>query len=371
MVALPNKNIADTVVAKIMMACADRTNNERRRDYVGMSSLGHPCKRKLWIDYHSPIKPEFNGKTSRIFATGHSREAVIISDLRQAGYKIEGQQLEFSCHDGRCLGHADGIIHGITKRPHLLEIKTSNTASFKSFQKHGIAFNPTYESQMQLYMHFGCLERGLLVVECKENSDLYAERIYYDEKKAVDLIQRAHDIIFDKVAPPKAEDNKRCWLCPWRNNMCDEPPVNRFDLKSCELCHHYITKDVLPQAVDILIKEIKNSVLVGEYGLTFKQDLVALVRSIEDLHPEFVINDQLLNIKGQEDLLKLLDAVLRKYASWVDLPTGNDDAIEIQGLTYSSLRHMMYRLKPAENVYCKLHDNKLIKKPCGCKERKC
>jgi hypothetical protein len=124
------------------------TNKKRRfgrtdhRLYLGMSQIGDPCERKLWCDFRSFTPKPFDGRMGLLFDDGNIYEAKIIKYLRLAGFHLEhtghDDQLEFRQLDGLFCGHADGVIHGVTQRPHILECKSANKNKFASFRRTGV-----------------------------------------------------------------------------------------------------------------------------------------------------------------------------------------------------------------------------------------
>jgi hypothetical protein len=100
-----------------------------------MSAIGDNCARKLWLSFRGYTPLPLDGRVLMLFRFGDRVEEEIIYHLRLAGYSVEGQQESFADHDGWFKGHADGIIHGVTRQQHILEIKSCNANKFKAFQQ--------------------------------------------------------------------------------------------------------------------------------------------------------------------------------------------------------------------------------------------
>lgn len=217
-----NKRIVNDLINNVYETVAKNAAEQPVRDYLGMSEIGHSCPRKLWLSLnHKPESLPLEGRVARLFQFGRDREMIIISNLQAAGYKVDSQQLAFSDFEGRFQGHCDGIIHKVTKNPHILEIKTANEASFKAFVGKGVKdWKPTYWAQMQCYMGYSGLTRALIIVENKNTQELAGERIYFDESAYLYYRERARRIIKAKEAPPlkfKASDFE-CRFCDFRIN---------------------------------------------------------------------------------------------------------------------------------------------------------
>ena len=206
------------LVERVYQACADKANAEPPRTYLGMSSIGDPCERKLWLAYQGVPKKPISGQRARIFANGHAVEARVVADLRAAGFEIDGQQLEFVDFDGRFRGHCDGVIHGVTAKPHVLEIKSANDEHFNKFVRHGIENSPAYAAQVQCYMGYAGLKRALFVVENKNNQKLHMERVHFEPARFENLRLKAWRIL-EAISEP---EGKRTPLC---GKWCDYETV--------------------------------------------------------------------------------------------------------------------------------------------------
>ena len=189
-------------------ACRERGE---QRNYLGMSSIGDPCKRKLWLSFMGYDPLPIEGRAAMIFDLGSRVEDAVIHWLEAAGYTIEGQQQDFTAHNGFFRGHCDGIIHGVTQKPHILEIKSANAKKFKAFKEQGIAsVSPVYYAQVQCYMGYSGLERAVWVVMCKDNCELYTERVHFNQAHFDALHQRALEILTAREMPEKTEG-----MCQW------------------------------------------------------------------------------------------------------------------------------------------------------------
>jgi hypothetical protein len=222
-------------------ACRDR-KGDAKRNYLGMSILGDPCDRKLWLSFRGfPVNP-FDGRVLMIFEFGNLIEAQVIKCLRLAGYEIDDQQQAFTGHNGFLGGHCDGRIKGVTQREHILEVKSANVKKFKAFQQYGVEdANYVYYAQCQMYMGYSGLERALLVVQCKDNCDIYTERIRFMREDFETLNNRAKDIITANTAPPVVfdADSLQCTYCNCRN-WCFNLDGAVNDTMRCGTCRYLV-----------------------------------------------------------------------------------------------------------------------------------
>lgn len=192
---------------------------KKPRRYLGMSNLGDPCSRRLWLQYHTDFVPSLSGRVLRLFDTGHLIERRVIRDLKKAGFKVTGRQLKFKDFGGKMRGHCDGIVEGIpeSSRPHILEIKSANTKNFKEFLSKGVSANEKYLAQVNLYMSYAGLDRALVIIENKDDSARYQERVRLDCSLVERLRSKVQAIIEAKTPPRGISDRPdwfECRICP-------------------------------------------------------------------------------------------------------------------------------------------------------------
>lgn len=210
--------VAKIVDDAIVATCKD----EKPRTYLGGSQLGEQCDRRLWYKMYRP-KPVEDPRVWRIFRNGDAVEDMVVEWLRMAGLTIwekdeNGEQFGFV--DEMIAGHYDGVITGLPEstQPHLLEIKSAKASRYKAFVKNGCqAESMEYYVQMQVYMKYAQLDRALFVVYNKDTSELYFERIKYDESIAEYYIGRGKDIVCNELKPERAYNDKKYYKC----RFCD------------------------------------------------------------------------------------------------------------------------------------------------------
>lgn len=236
----------DAVASAMYEAASRALHNESARDYLGMSGIGHPCARKIWYGFRQYSPMTQPGRVEMIFSLGNAVEAEVLQWLQLAGYKVDGQQTEFTALNGLFGGHCDGIIYGVTQRPHILEIKSASAARFKAFQTGTICqVAPTYAAQVQCYMGYAGLERALFVVMNKNTCELYTERVYFNSQTFRELEQRAAQIIGSNEEPDRAfsEDSPECRMCEYAGHCWHSPYVQtRQTCGTCWELHFFGTR---------------------------------------------------------------------------------------------------------------------------------
>ena len=142
-------NLNDIVDSKIL----EQYNTQEKRSYLGASSIGDECIRKVQLKYMQKDQ-KVSAKQIRTFDIGHCLEDLVIKWLRIAGFDLKtrnekGEQFGFSVADGKFAGHVDGIILSFPEEfasaaevtaqgSSLLEIKTMNHKSWNDTQKRGV-----------------------------------------------------------------------------------------------------------------------------------------------------------------------------------------------------------------------------------------
>jgi len=241
MTAIPprTKNLIDKIDA------AHEAVQEKPRSHFGASQAGHKCDRWLWLSFRWAVQPEFSGRILRLFRRGHHEEDWIVDDLRAAGVKIthtgdRQHTFEFGCHIG---GSVDGIIEsGVPKAPKkrlVAEFKTHALKSFTVLKANGVEKSkPVHYWQMQLYMLGTGIDRALYVAVCKNDDELYMERVRFDKASADALLERCKSIVqADRMPDPISTDPSwyECKSCD-AYEFCHKTKLTKH--VNCRTCAH-------------------------------------------------------------------------------------------------------------------------------------
>lgn len=230
---------------KIEQAIEDGYIVQKPRKYLGLSSIGEPCARKLWYGFRLCGVEKITQRQARLFQRGHDEEPKIQRDLRRAGvicHVTQDNQPEVTACERHMMGHMDDILSNVPDAPktdHLGEYKTHNDKSFKALKKNGMAKSkPMHEAQMITYMHLSKLKRGLYVATNKNDDERYYERISEQPERAKELISKGTDIIMTEVPPAKI-GGSTWYACkpPW----CPYYEICHFGalpLKNCRTCNY-------------------------------------------------------------------------------------------------------------------------------------
>jgi hypothetical protein len=237
----------DPIAAAIFEQYERRAGSEKQRTYLGASVIGRPCARALWYAFRWADKEKFDGRTMRLFQTGHMAESRFTADLRSIGAKVHdldpasGKQFGFESLGGHMKGHMDGAatnIPGGGQKWHVLEFKTHSAKSFADLKAKGVKkAKPEHWVQMNWYMGKSGMDRALYLAVNKDNDDLYSERVEFDQVEFERTEARAESIIFGKTIPARISDDPKYYLCGWCpfNAVCHS---GKGFKKSCRSCVH-------------------------------------------------------------------------------------------------------------------------------------
>lgn len=192
-------------------------NKDDPRDYVGASSIGDDCLRRIWYSSRDTESEPMTPKIQRIMQVGKKLEDLVIKWLCDAGVSVILPSVENNflfCKDSEFdffQGHCDGIL---PKLEAILEIKTANDTSFNKLVKSDVyAWNKQYMAQMQAYMGMTGYKKACIVVLNKDNSELYDEMVAFDAEFYESMRQRARMIYQSQMLPPKVHSSPLWWQC--------------------------------------------------------------------------------------------------------------------------------------------------------------
>lgn len=241
MVALP-RPISPTVQA-IYASYEARPSRRSRR--LGASSIGRPCERQLWYSFRWCYSEQFEGRMLRLFKRGHREEDVFIRELRGIGLEVHGldprtgQQFEYTAVGGHLVAKIDGAAIGVLEAPktwHNVGFKTINAKGHGELVAKGVQkAKPEHYAQNQIEMRMAGLTRTLYLSACKDNDELYGERIREDKQAGADLEAKAERIVRAPTPRPKLSDNPawfQCKFCP-AQAVCHGGQVPDVNCRTC------------------------------------------------------------------------------------------------------------------------------------------
>ena len=232
----------------------EKASREKPRPYLGMSSIGESCSRKIWYRFRFAQKEKFNAQTLKNFEDGHRTEDLVINRLRiveglELVSMIGGSQIRVTDHDGHFSGHLDGTVQGLIqapKNPHVFEVKCTSEKKFNEFKKIVsqlgekqalLKWNATYYGQAQMYMHYMGYNRHYIVIATAGGRDWTSARTEYNKEYALKLVAKAAKIIKTDKPPQKVSDSPdwfECRYCSF-SEICHQQEMPD---RNCRTCLH-------------------------------------------------------------------------------------------------------------------------------------
>jgi hypothetical protein len=209
--------------------------SKNSRQYLGASSIGSDCLRKIQFDWF--CDPEFPVRTKDIFERGHSQEARTRQHLIDAGFKFApDDQLKFEAADGLFRGHADGkLIAGPDLPglfyPALWEHKCVKAKGWKDIARDGLTgLYRIYSAQIAVYqVYLDVTNPALFSVVNADTCERLHFLVPFDVQLAQATSDRAVTIIeatrAGEALPRISEDPNdwRCKLCSHRTHCWSQP----------------------------------------------------------------------------------------------------------------------------------------------------
>lgn len=219
---------------------------------MGASSISKKCERAIWLDFHWAVDKKISPKAGRIFHLGSILEEEMENYLRSSlnvdlQYTGKDQiKIEIAPHFV-CM--PDGIIFSgvptAEKTVHTWENKSCNKETYNKFVKEGVlSAKPEYYVQMQCEMYAASLflkkkvERAFFTAYCKDNSEIYAERIDFEEECLKAYLDKAEKIRKSETLPGLLSTDPTNFFC----KFCDYSHFCHFTHQSeninCRTCCH-------------------------------------------------------------------------------------------------------------------------------------
>jgi len=236
-----------------------RNNPPESRDYAGISELGHPCQKRLWLKHRKVKMDHMDAQGLRNVGDGYGGEYIMADRLKAvpeitlhtADPKTD-RQWAVSAFAGHVRGHLDGIIKGVFVAPktwHVWEHKQVTEKKFRDLvrkkekfgEKQALSeWNETYYCQAICYM--GLLKpkatRHYLTVATAGGRDYTSVRTDFDQHAFDVFMDKAREIIESTSPPPPVSSKEDYYICRWCHfhEFCHEKTVTA-DV-NCRTCAH-------------------------------------------------------------------------------------------------------------------------------------
>ncbi len=167
------------------------------------------CPRAVWFSMKGYPKKELDARTLRIFEHGNHTHMRIIGVLFSLGL-VNAVEIEIPSNEF-IHGRADAIIN-LKGEPYVVEIKSVNSMKFKNQEP-----DKDHVNQLQFYMHFFKMKKGILVYENKDTQDIKEFVIEYDEALVKHLFSEFNDLKqkLEKNIVPEIPEDIEDWRCEY------------------------------------------------------------------------------------------------------------------------------------------------------------
>jgi hypothetical protein len=221
---LNRSNLSDRPINALINELIEHATPPREnfRQYLGASSIGSECLRKVQYDWM--CDPVFPARTLDIFERGHDSEDVSRQHLIAAGFKFAPpERLEFKVADGLFRGHADGILVAgpelpALRYPCLWEHKCVKAKGWKAIERDGLTgLYEIYAAQVAIYqIYLKVTNDALFTVVNADTCERLNFLVPFDAQLAQATSDRAVVVIEATRAGellPRAYDQPTDWHC--------------------------------------------------------------------------------------------------------------------------------------------------------------
>jgi len=186
----------------------NQKNREQTRFYI--TDAGK-CPRAVFFKFKNAPKEPIEARLMRIFEHGESIHRNIFNIL----YRLKiGCTTEIKIPDQEIVsGRADAILC-MNNENYVLDIKSINSMLFRKLME------PKEENvyQVQLYMHFFGIKKGILLYVDKDQQNLKEFFLEYDEVLCKGLMDKFYALkgqVEKDVLPAKLADYPKNWQCTY------------------------------------------------------------------------------------------------------------------------------------------------------------
>jgi len=169
------------------------------------------CPRAIFFKFKKAPRKEMEARILRIFDQGNYVHLRLMRDLFSLGIVV-ASEIDIPPKED-ISGRADAIIR-IDNELYLVDFKSINSSILQRMEK------PKEEHvlQLQLYLHFFNLKKGILLYEGKDTSELKEFPVNYDKKlvkKVLNDFKRLKINVQKNLLPQQLPDYPENWQCQY------------------------------------------------------------------------------------------------------------------------------------------------------------
>lgn len=186
-----------------------RKQNEREKNHFYITDAGK-CPRTIYFQFKKIPKKEMEARVLRLLEHGEYTHMRIMAVLFSMGL-VRASEIEIPKQE-IINGRADAII-SMNNELYVVEIKSINKNAFSMLKEP----NQDHLKQIQLYLHYFKIPKGILVYECKDTQDIKEFLINYDEKFVIKILDSLNNLKkeIDSNQIPNIPEDLEAWRCDY------------------------------------------------------------------------------------------------------------------------------------------------------------
>ncbi len=199
-----------TMLKEIIDKYYQDKRNERDKKRFYISDAGK-CPRQIFFKFKKVPGKEMEPRILRIFDQGNYVHLRLMRDLFSLGVVVASEVNIPPKED--IGGRADAIIR-INNELYLVDFKSINSMILKNMEEP----KEDHILQIQLYLHFFNLKKGILLYEGKDNSQIKEFPIEYDKEvveKILNDFSRLKINVEKNLIPQQLSDYSDNWQCKY------------------------------------------------------------------------------------------------------------------------------------------------------------
>lgn len=189
-----------------------RRQYEKDKNHFYITDAGK-CVRAIYFQFKKYPKKEAEARILRLLSHGDYTHMRLMSVLFSLGL-VKSAEIEIPKQE-IVNGRADAII-SLNNELYILEVKSINKTAFSILKEP----NLDHIKQIQLYLHYFNLPKGILLYECKDTQDIKEFSVEYDKElveKILNNFANLKEEITNNKIPEIPEDLEawKCGYCPY------------------------------------------------------------------------------------------------------------------------------------------------------------
>jgi len=187
------------------------------------------CPRQIFFKLKNAPAKDLEANMLRLFDHGeHMHQLIMKSLISTRDIHVVASEVDIAPQE-LCHGRADAIISD-GKELYVLDIKSMNSMVFKNL----VEPKPENIDQIQLYLHYFNIKKGILLYVDKDRLDLKEFIVGYDKNRTDALLANFASLkkqVDSNIVPCRAGDYPAGWQCRFcqYKNVCSSGDCGQMD----------------------------------------------------------------------------------------------------------------------------------------------